>query len=184
MKTNNSKIVYSSGSVSLMEFETVRGKRVLLDMGGDAVMIVPYTAHNTYILTSQKRVGNDVLVYEFPSGGIKEGENPEEAAKRELLEETGATGRLKFITKVEPLSGLVKFNLYIFSAQVNGVSESDKVLEEHEYVSTVELDKKELIKKIKSFEKVDGYLILGLGVLELLNAGTVAQSSFELKQER
>ena len=86
MKTNNSKIIYSSGPVSLIEFESVRGKRVLLDMGGDAVMIVPRTTRNTYVLTAQKRVGSDALVYEFPSGGIKGGESPEEAAKRELLE--------------------------------------------------------------------------------------------------
>jgi ADP-ribose pyrophosphatase len=137
-------------------------------MGGDAVMIVPRTTRNTYILTAQKRVGSDTPVYEFPSGGIKEGESPEEAAKRELQEETGATGTFEFITKVEPLSGLVKFSLYIFVAQVDGIVESDKAPEEHEDISTVELTKEQLVQKMKSLEKVDGYLALGLGALELL----------------
>lgn len=165
MNTHNSKIVYSSGPVSLIETETLRGKRVLLDMGGDAVLIIPRTKVGTYILTTQHRVGKNDEIYEFPSGGIKANEPPEAAAARELLEETGAKGKLTFLAKVEPLSGLVKFNIYIFLADVDSISESAKELEVHEEVLTVEFTKEELLEKIHSLEVVDGYIMLGLGAL-------------------
>lgn len=167
MNENHSKIIYMSGPVSLKEFTTPRGTRVLLDMGGDAVLIIPRTRRGTYILTVQKRLGNEIPVYEFPSGGIKKGEGPEEAAARELLEETGAVGTLTFVTKVEPLSGLVKFHVYIFLADIDEISEEKKSLDEHEDVSTIELTREELLRKIKSLEMTDGYLLLGLGALEI-----------------
>ena len=169
MNANNSKTVYSSGSVSLVETETLRGKRVLLDMGNDAVLVVPRTKMDTYILTTQRRLGKDEEIYEFPSGGIKPDESPETAAARELLEETGATGKLTFVAKVEPLSGLVRFNVYVFVADLDSMSESAKALEAHEKVSTVEFTKEELLKKVRSLEVVDGYIVLGLGVLALGN---------------
>jgi len=170
MNITKSRIVYSSGPISLVETETPRGKRVLLDLGSDAVLVVPRTGIDTYILTVQRRLGRDGEIYEFPSGGIKPGESPEAAAARELLEETGARGELTFIAKVEPLSGLVKFNIYIFVADIDSVSESAKALEAYENVSTVELTKKELFEKIHSLRVVDGYIVLGLGALALDNA--------------
>ena len=152
-----------------METETPRGNRVLLDVGGDAVLVIPRTKVGTYILTTQRRLGKDEEIYEFPSGGIKAGESTEAAATRELLEETGAKGQLTFIAKVEPLSGLVKFNVNVFVADIESISKTAKALELHEEVSTVELTKEDLLKKIRSLEVVDGYIILGLGALALDN---------------
>ena len=165
MSTDQAAVIYELGALSLTEFETPRGKRILLDMGSDAVLIVPRTKDGKYILTVQNRIGSSEEVYEFPSGGIHPGESPEAAAARELLEETGATGNLKFIAKTEPLSGLVKFNIYIFIADIASVSEDTKNLEEHEEVSTVEFTKEELLQKIGSLETVDGYILLGLGAI-------------------
>lgn len=165
MNNDNIKIVYTSGPISLKEFETPRGKRVLLDMGGDAVLIVPRTKRGTYILTTQRRIGKTDEVYEFPSGGIKAGERPEVAAARELLEEVGATGKLTPVAKVEPLSGMVKFIVYIFLADIADMSKEKISLEDHEEVSTIELTKEELLQKIKSLEVIDGYILFGLGAL-------------------
>ena len=164
---NKNKLVYQNGPITLSEIETLRGKRILLDMGSDAVLIIPRLKDGRYILTTQTRVGKGGATYEFPSGGIKPNESPEEAATRELLEETGAKGKLTFVAKVEPFSGLVKFNIHIFVADIETMSESNKALEEHEEVATVEFTEHELMEKIRSLKVVDGYVLLGLGALAL-----------------
>lgn len=166
MKDKN-KLVYQNGPITFSEIETLRGKRILLDMGSDAVLIIPRLKDGRYVLTTQTRVGKDGATYEFPSGGIKPNESPEAAAARELLEETGAKGKLTFVAKVEPLSGLVKFNIHIFVADIETISESNKALEEHEEVATVEFAEHELMEKIRSLKVVDGYVLLGLGALAL-----------------
>ncbi len=167
MDIENEKLIYQEGSISFTEIDTARGKRVLLDLGVDAVLVVPRTGDGDYILTVQTRPGKSQPVYEFPSGGINAGENPEDAAARELLEEVGANGDLAFISKVEPLSGLVRFNIYIFSALIREKSDEDISLDENENVSHIVISETELMEKIKDMEVVDGYILLGLGALSV-----------------
>lgn len=165
--TSKKKIIYKSDTLSFSEIETVRGKRVILDMGRDAVLIVPRMTNGDYVVITQVRVGRNSETYEFPSGGIKNGETPEDAAIRELLEETGSSGKMTFIKTVEPLSGLVKFNVHIFRADIRYISEQNKSLDEHEEVNTILLSEKELLEKIRSLEVVDSYLLLGLAAVSL-----------------
>lgn len=56
----------------------------------NAVAIVAFTDDHEIYLTKQPRVGRDELeAIEIPAGLIDENETPVEAAKRELMEETG-----------------------------------------------------------------------------------------------
>ena len=56
----------------------------------NAVAIVAFTDNNELYLTKQPRAGRDELeAVEIPAGIINEDETPVEAARRELLEETG-----------------------------------------------------------------------------------------------
>lgn len=166
---NLQKTIYQSGPLSFIEIDTNRGKRVTLDMGGDAVLIIPKMRDGRFVLIKQTRDGKSEPTYEFPSGGIKNSELPIDAAKRELLEEVGAVSNLQFIKIVEPLSGLVRFNLHIFMADILEISDKDKNPDEHETLETIYFTKEELFEKIKSLEIVDGYIMLGLGALMLLN---------------
>lgn len=57
---------------------------------GDAVVIVPITEDGNFVMIIESRPNTkSTVALEFPAGMIDEGENPEESAKRELLEETG-----------------------------------------------------------------------------------------------
>lgn len=54
----------------------------------DSVCIIP-VYENQVVVISQYRYTVDEWLYEFPAGAVEDGESGKEAAKRELLEETG-----------------------------------------------------------------------------------------------
>lgn len=55
----------------------------------DIATIVPVTEDGKFVLCEQYRYGVDRIMYQFPAGGVNKNETPQEAAKRELEEETG-----------------------------------------------------------------------------------------------
>jgi ADP-ribose pyrophosphatase len=67
----------------------------------DWVNAVAITEDNQVILITQYRHGAEEVITEIPGGCIDPGETPEEAVRRELLEETGYT-----FASIEPLVSL------------------------------------------------------------------------------
>ncbi len=59
--------------------------------GADGVIILPVTEDGRFVLVRQYRHARGRMSLEFPAGQIDDGETPEQAARRELLEETGFT---------------------------------------------------------------------------------------------
>jgi len=58
---------------------------------GKAVAIAAFTENNKMILTRQYRHPFGKVIFDLPAGGMKDGETTEQAALRELEEETGYT---------------------------------------------------------------------------------------------
>jgi 8-oxo-dGTP pyrophosphatase MutT (NUDIX family) len=66
-----------------------------------SVMIVPLTADGNFVFVRQYRHNLKAHVLEFPAGTVGEGEEPEDAAIRELEEETGYT--LEVAARLRPM---------------------------------------------------------------------------------
>ena len=58
----------------------------------DWVNVIAITEDGRYIIEEQYRHGIGRICFELPAGNVSKGENPLDAAKRELMEETGFAG--------------------------------------------------------------------------------------------
>ncbi len=85
---------------------------------GSAVAILPILDNDKVILLEQYRAAVDSWVLEIPAGKIEDGETPEEAAMRELIEETGYRARyLKRIATLWLTPGYSDERIHIFLAK-------------------------------------------------------------------
>jgi ADP-ribose pyrophosphatase len=155
------------GKIVKLRVDTVRfqngnsGKREVVEHGG-AVAIVPMLADGkTVVLVRQWRtpVGGPLL--EVPAGGLEEGENPEECAKRELTEEIGQTaGRLVPLYTAFVAPGYCTEKIYCFLAL--NLSDESKDADEDEFVERVEMSLDDAIAAIATGEIQDAKTIAGL----------------------
>lgn len=83
----------------------------------------------------------------FSGGQVEEGEDPEEGAKRELLEETGFSSTdLELIKAIQP-SGRIDWNIHFYVAR-NCRKVADQALDPGEKITVLELEFSELVEYI------------------------------------
>ncbi|MBP8591102.1 NUDIX hydrolase [Candidatus Shapirobacteria bacterium] len=132
-----------------------------------AVAVLALTKDNKIILVKQYRPGPKEILFELPGGFIDPSESPEEAIKRELLEETGYKGEIKFVTACLD-DAYSTMNRYCFVA--TGCKKvSEPRITKDEIVELKLLSLKDFRKLLQSGKMTDvevGYL--GLDFLKLL----------------
>jgi 8-oxo-dGTP pyrophosphatase MutT (NUDIX family) len=80
--------------------------------------VVVVDEHERVLLMWRHRFITDSWAWEIPMGLIEAGESPEEAAARELLEETGwRPGRLTSLIYAEPANGITDSQHFVFRAE-------------------------------------------------------------------
>lgn len=169
-KILESKEIYSSHFVTLKEEKLERpdGKIVTPYYAierPDVVYVIALTKNKEIVLVYQYKNGIKELVWELPAGFVDKGESPKEAAKRELLEETGYTGR--DITKIGGFNsgaGLSRNTNYFYVVK-NVEKTSDQNLDENEEIEVKIFPFQEILNDIKSQSSILPEVQSQLGVL-------------------
>lgn len=153
-KILESKEIFSSPFITLKEekLERADGKTVSPYYAierPDVVYVVALTKNGKIILVYQYKNGLRSLVLELPAGFVDEGESHEEAAKRELLEETGyESSKLINLGSFSSGLGLARNqNHFFFAGNVEKIKEQS--LDENEEIEVKILLLTEVLSDIK-----------------------------------
>ena len=126
-----------------------------------ASAIVPVDKDGRIIMVKQYRIGTETELIEIPAGGINAGEDPYQAAERELTEETGyVAGRIKHLIDVYSAPAYTSECVYIYYAEE--LTEAEKNPDEDEIIEVVRYTVPELLDIIMDGRIVDGKTIAGI----------------------
>ena len=130
-----------------------------------AVVIAAMDANERVLLVKQYRQAVERETLELPAGTLdKRGEEPAEAARRELLEETGHTAQnWELVAQFYPSPGINTEEMYLYFAR--DLAEEAQATEEDESITVERLSLSEAIKLVESGEIHDGKTIVGLLLL-------------------
>ena len=164
MKITSTKEVYSCGLFRVTEDEAEdrtgwKMKRSVVRHHGSAVMMA-VDAKNRVMLVRQYRLPAGQYLWELPAGKLDEGESPLQAAKRELIEETGLRAKTwKKLTTFFPSPGYVEEKMTIYLATDLTQGEAEPM--EDERIETRWFPKKELRDLIASNKILDAKTMIG-----------------------
>ena len=132
-----------------------------------SVCVLALTPRETVLLVRQFRPGPEAVLLELPGGGVNPGEDPAEAAARELLEETGYGGEME-LAGSSWHCGYSTRRKYYFVARAC-VQRQEPTPEELEFLEVVEMPLADFKQQVRSgnFTDVAG-AYMGLEKLHLL----------------
>ena len=135
----------------------------------DYVSVVALTPARHILFVRQFRPVVQRHTLELPSGHIEEGESPEAAARRELLEETGFDApHLELLGTLVPDVGRLANRLWCYFA--SGVTPNDRAPVREAGVSAIELSERDALKCVS-----DGTIDHALNLAALLLAVTAGR---------
>lgn len=135
-----------------------------------AVAIIAVLPNGKIILERQHRYPHHRDFIEIPAGKIDPGENPDNTAKRELLEETGYTAsEWRKLTTIHPLIAYSDEIIHIYLAR--GLTPGERKLDPGEFLEVLEVEHAQALQWIHEGKVSDVKTVIGLLWLEKLGRG-------------
>lgn len=164
-KTLGSKVVYDGKVMTVIrdDVEVSDGhksfREVVIHSGG--VVIVALKDEETILLVKQYRYPLKQVNLELPAGKLEIGEDPDEACKRELEEETGYRAKIwKSLGYINTTPGICTEKLYLyFASELKFVGEHP---DEGEIIKCYEYKIKDVFKMIKNGQINDAKTICAI----------------------
>jgi len=120
----------------------------------DAASVLAFTDAGQVVLTRQYRHPLRRVIMDLPAGGLRSGETPEQAARRELAEETGFTARdMRPLGRFFPVPGMMVHSVHVFCAR--GVQHGSAAPDELELIDVVLVEWADLLKQAVLGEAID-----------------------------
>jgi len=135
--------------------------------GVDAVAIGTVILHPSRpastVLVLQYRPPMDAITVEWPAGLVDAAESPEEAAVRELREETGYEGRVLSVSPtIANDPGMTTANMQLVMVEVRleeGDAEPEQHLDDGEHIQRVVVPLDRLYDKLVAYSKDEGMMV-------------------------
>ncbi len=128
---------------------------------GQCVCVVPLDGESNVIMVQQYRKPVEESLLEVPAGSVDEGESPEEAAARELQEETGYTAdSIEHITSFWTTPGFCTELMHAYVA--TGLSPGSMRLEDDEIIQVIKVPLEKVPDMVRSGEIRDAKSIASL----------------------
>ena len=119
-----------------------------------AVCVLPVTDNNEVIFVNQFRYAFNKVTLEVPAGKLEKGEDPLDAALRELSEETGLSAEnITFMGELYTTPALIDEVIYMYLA--TGLTQGEQHPDEDEFINSFKMPFDEAIEMVMSGEIKD-----------------------------
>lgn len=170
--TAASRRIYT-GRVLNLDLDTVRlpnGELGELEMvrHPGAAAVLPLLSEDTardpqLLLVRQFRYAAEGPIWEVPAGRLDDGESPEDCARRELLEETGATAeQFERLTTIYTTPGFTDERIHLFAARRLKVEERRQRHERDEFMEPAAVPLSQALRMIETGEVTDAKTIIAI----------------------
>lgn len=128
---------------------------------GHCVGALPFLDEETVLLVRQYRYVAGRVTWEMPTGGVHEGERPEEAMRRELGEEARVhPGRLDYLGAYHTSKSVMEETAHLYVAR--DLSPAAAVADDTEFIRVERVPFREVLAMVRSGEIVDGMTIIAV----------------------